>query len=711
MATLVFSKQFLDDFAGLEPPVRQKVRELPGKFEEATHTGIHLEKLTGAKDDRVRTVRVDRYWRGVVVRLGDGQYALLRVMGHDEANQWAVNQRFGVNPVTGLVEIVDIPTVERKVEQVTASAPSRAPSLFEERRDRDFTALGIDSELISVLRRIVEEAELYAIASYLPDAQADAVLMLADGMDPEEIWTELARDYDLEEGEVDTSDIESALQRSGSQSTFRVTTDDEELLELLSGDFEAWRTFLHPTQRSLAYRPVFNGPAKVTGGAGTGKTVVAIHRARYLAQQLIERGDDTSRILVATFTNSLADNLSRTLRSFCTPDEFRRLHVSTVDSFARQVLSGAKSDIRPANSKLIRELAAEAATMSGLDEYGLDVGFLQTEWEQVILARRLESLPAYGTSPRPGRGTRLPRQTRRVVWSAIERLTGALADRNQASFLQIADLAGDLLASRPTRPYAHVIVDEAQDLHPAQWRLLRAAVAEGANDLFIVGDAHQRIYDYRVSLSSLGIETRGRSRRLRINYRTSQQILGWATQILTGESIDDLDGELESEVGYRSALDGPVPTIQKFTTPAEEAEFVAAQVEEWLSEEVAPSAIGIVARTRGHLEAVHAALDAASVRWTEIGSDGKKPGVGVGTMHAAKGLEFARMVVIAVNSDSVPLPYAVTPEAQDAVQHELDLLRERCLLYVACTRARDELVVTSSGSASRLLPERDQPAS
>lgn len=706
MATLVFAKEFLDDFAKLEPSVRQKVRELPDKFEDATHSGVHLEKLNAARDERVRTVRVDQFWRGVVVRLGEGRYALLRVLPHDDAIAWATRQRFGINAVTGLIEILDVPTVRAKVDAVMSTAPAQAPRLFGDRRDRDFTAVGIDEELIPLLRRIADEAELYAIANYLPDAQSDAVLLLADGKSTDEVWAELAQDYELTDAAVDPEDIETALEKPGTRSSFVVTTNDAELVELLSGDFEAWRTFLHPTQRAVAYRTNFPGPAKVTGGAGTGKTVVAMHRARFLAQRLLDSGDTTSRILVATYTNSLADNLDRTLRSFCAPEQYRRLQVATVDSFARQTLAAAKVRLRPAQSDTIRELADRAAAMSGLDSEGLDGRFLLAEWEQVILARRLTTVAEYGTSPRPGRGSRLSRPGRRLVWMALEHLLSELQRLGQATYLQLADHAADLLAGRPGRPFAHVIVDEAQDLHPAQWRLLREAVSPADNDLFIVGDAHQRIYDYRVSLLSLGIDTRGKSRRLKINYRTSQQILGWALRILSGEAIDDLDGNLEPQVGYRSAFDGPVPTIQQFTTPAEEAEFVAAQIQEWLDDGVAPGAIGVAARTRRHLHAVQAAMDDTDIRWSEIGSDAKQPGVRTATMHSCKGLEFARLAVVAANTDNLPLPMAITPVSADKAQHDLDVLRERCLLYVACTRARDELVVTSSGTPSLLLPGR-----
>jgi hypothetical protein len=704
MATLVFAKQFLDDFARLDPVVRQKVRELPDKFEDATHSGLHLEKLASARDERVRTVRVDKFWRGVVVRLGEGRFALLRVLAHDDAIDWATRQRFGVNPVTGLVEILDIPRVETRIDEVTSVVPDEAPRLFSALRDRDFEQVGIDPELVPLLRRIVDEAELLAVANLLPDAQSDALLLLADGKSPEEVWREISKDYEIPDEEVDVDDLEVALERPGTRSAFIVTTTDQELVELLSGDFEAWRTFLHPTQRSVAYKPIFRGPAKVTGGAGTGKTVVAIHRAKFLAQQLIDDREPTRRVLFATYTRSLADNLDHTLRTFCTPEEYRRIQVSTVDAFARQTISAAGSKIRPVPDDALRDLASEAAIMGGLDELGLDGRFLVAEWEQVVLARGITNLAAYVTTPRPGRGGRLARANRKTVWSAVERLVSELSRRNLATYPQIANTAADLLGSRQAAPFAHVVVDEAQDLHPTQWRLLRSAVREGPNDLFIVGDAQQRIYDNKVSLRSLGIDSRGNSRRLKINYRTSQQILGWCLGILTGSAPDDLDGDLEPVLGYRSAFNGPPPQVERFTTPAEEAGRVASVIKGWITDGVLPSSIGVIARTKNNLIPTQGALESLGIAWHEVGTDRGKGGVRTSTMHSCKGLEFARLTVVAVNASNLPLPQAVTPREVDEIQNAIDVERERALLYVACTRARDALMVTSSGISSPLLP-------
>jgi superfamily I DNA/RNA helicase len=610
-----------------------------------------------------------------------------------------------VNPATGIVEILDVPLVERRVDEMVSRDRDQVPgTLFADRRDKDFTAVGVDTDLIPILRRISTEDEIYSIATYLPEAQADAVLLLADGKSVEEVWEAIQTDYGIETaGAVDPDDLDTALERPASRASFAVTSNDSELLDLLTGDFEAWRTFLHPTQRALAERPVYNGPVRVTGGAGTGKTVVLMHRARFLAQRLVESGTGDRRVLVATFTKSLATNLERTLRTFCSPEQYRLLHVTTVDSLAQTVLAAAEQRLRPVAGDELAELADDAATMAGLDDLGLDHRFLIGEWEQVVLARDIRSLPDYAMASRPGRGVRLTRPQRRRVWSAIERLSSDLAARRRATFLQLAALAADKASSREAGGglYAHAVIDEAQDLHPAQWRLLRASVPNSSNDLFLAGDAHQRIYDHRVSLSSLGIETRGRSRRLKINYRTSQSILTQAQSILRDVPVDDLDGKVEALVGYRSAFDGPAPTTERFTTPVDEAEYVVKVVEKWLEEGVGPSSIGVLGRTRSLLRASQETLSRHGIAWSE--DDASAGVVRVTTMHASKGMEFARVVVLGLNQDTVPLAIAVTSAADDPLQHQQDVMRERCLLYVACTRARDALVLTGSGPSSPFL--------
>lgn len=704
MPKLVLDKHFISDFHRLPKDVGARVLELPGKFAEATHTGVHLEKLTEAIDPRIRTVRVGGSWRGVVVQAGDGVHILLRVLPHDDAIAWAAKQKMAINQATGVVEIINVGAIAGAVETVVAEDKPETPSLFEHVRDKDFVQLGIAPELVSHLRRLRDEDEVLAIASLMPQAQGDAVLMLADGTSVDEVHARIREEYQAPATPIDPEDVETAFDQPASKADFVVTTTDKELLTILTGDFEAWRTFLHPLQRVVAERPVYNGPFRLTGGAGTGKTVVAMHRARFLARQMVATGDREGKILVATYTTSLASNLERTLKSFCSRDEFERLQISTVDSVANQVVRAAGIRLVPVNSYELRDIADRAVIVAGLDEIGIDGRFLIAEWDQVILGRSIGTLAEYATTPRPGRARRLTRDERKRVWEAAGTLTAELGSTGRATFPQIAARAADVLSAGGQAPFRHAIIDEAQDLHACQWRLLRASVAPGENDLFLVGDAHQRIYDNRVSLASVGIETRGRSRRLKINYRTSQQILGWTLGILMGQDIDDLDGNAERQIGYRSEFQGPPPTTRQFDTAAEEAQYVCDLVEGWRSEGISIGSIGVVGRTHADTAAVKAVFTERGTPWAEIGDGRTGARVNLGTMHSSKGLEFTRLVVAGVSDGKVPLPISVTPEADDAAQHRADILRERCLLYVACTRARDTLVVTSVGSMSHFIP-------
>ena len=291
--------------------------------------------------------------------------------------------------------------------------------------------------------------------------------------------------------------------------------------------------------------------------------------------------------------------------------------------------------------------------------------------------------------------------------------------------LQVADEAARLLSAETGHRFRHVVIDEAQDLHPVQWRLLRACVAQGADDLFIAGDPHQRIYDNRVSLRSLGIKVTGRSSRLRINYRTTHEILTWSTQLLTGEHFTGLAGAEESSpqamppggsedvAGYQSALHGMRPTLAPHVDRAHELAALVDRVQRWIDEGISPQDIAVAGRHRkGLLDLVGERLKAAKIMTADLGGEvAKKPGaVGIGTMHAMKGLEFRCVAVVGVNERVVPMANAITPRDIDRLQHEADLLAERCLLFVACTRAREALYVSWSGAPSPFLPVGRQDA-
>jgi superfamily I DNA/RNA helicase len=256
------------------------------------------------------------------------------------------------------------------------------------------------------------------------------------------------------------------------------------------------------------------------------------------------------------------------------------------------------------------------------------------------------------------------------------------------------------------KPYRHIVVDEAQDLHEAQWRLLRAAVVEGPNDMFIVGDSHQRIYDRRTTLSRVGISIRGRSHRLRINYRTTHEILRFAMVLLGEEEFDDLDGELDAQTTstYHSFLHGDDPVLSASRTGGEQLGALSEQIGSWLADGVAEHEIGIACRQTRDVDRILSYLNERGIRAAQLSVGAQtSSGVSVGTMHRMKGLEFRYVAVAHVDDETVPMRWALADKADDAAQHRSDLLMERCLLYVACTRAREGLWVGWHGQPSRFL--------
>jgi superfamily I DNA/RNA helicase len=500
-------------------------------------------------------------------------------------------------------------------------------------------------------------------------------------------------------------------------------------LDLLERPFDSWRVFLHPGQRRVAYRPSFSGPARVAGGPGTGKTVVALHRAAHLAARLPQDAPDGA-VLLTTFTRDLAAELDRCLRLLVTdPEQLRRIRVVNVDALANEVLRERRGAAKLNILADQREIAARWSRVA--KRLGLDLtdAFLDQEWRHVFLAQNLDGAESYLKASRAGRGAALGPLQRARVWRAVEAFTEELRRENLLTFLQVSAEAARALdaeaAAGGTRPFRHVVVDEAQDLHPAQWRFLRATVAEGADDLFLAGDTHQRIYGNKVSLRSLGIPVAGRSFPLRINYRSTHEIVAWAVSLLTGRAAeqgelqasaprtsplpdlpDDMDGGWEGLDGYRSTFHGDSPTLCGFATKAEELQSLVGAIQDWIAAGVEPSEIGVGVRFVQLGRDLAAALTGAGIESVVLGGGTtatSEGGVRIGTMHRMKGLEFRCMAVAGVSEGIVPMRNAITAVEVDAQQHQEDLRTELGLLFVACTRAREALRVSWHGVASPFL--------
>src|SRR6266480_4327263 len=477
--------------------------------------------------------------------------------------------------------------------------------------------------------------------------------------------------------------------------------DEAELRLILAHPFAAWRAFLHPSQHEIAYRASYSGSAQVTGGPGTGKTVTVLHRAAILAERAGQPRIPRP-VLLTTFNGNLAESLHAQLDLLVPDAAVRdRIEVLNVDRLAYRVVKQARGAPVLADERELRDRWAQAAADAGLD---LTPAFLKNEWEQVILAQDLRAESAYLTCLRTGRGRLLSKAQRSQVWQVAQQVTTELATARQSTHFQLANEATRLLRQPGAPRYRHILVDEAQDLHPAQWRLLRAAVDPGPDDLFIAADPHQRIYGNRVALANLRISVRGRSRRLSLNYRTTQEILAWALPLLGADPVTGLDGEVDSLLGYRSPMHGPRPQAWQAASRAEEFGLLAERVRSWVTDGIEPHAIGVTARSAALIREAREALEAAGMATASLSGRSHVPAVRTGTMHAMKGLEFQAVAVIGVERGLVPEPGAVTPETEDPLAYAQDLQRERCVLFVACTRARDHLHVSGTGEPSPFLP-------
>ena len=692
MPVVAVASEFLEAYARIPRAQQKKVREFTEKFQtNPKAASINYEKIHAVKDERVRTVRIDKQYRAVILHPDKGDvFVLVWVDNHDEAMDWAKNRSFEVNPFTGSLQIFNVSEVERAL---VPPPKAKTPGLLDQFDDELLLSFGIPLILLPAVRGVRQPNDLLALNQHLPGECAEALMWLAEGMPPEEVREAVAVQKKVP---VDTTDLVKALEHPDSRRRFVTIQSDEDLTAMLNAPLDKWRIFLHPSQEKLITKD-FKGPYRVLGGAGTGKTVVAMHRAKHLSRNVFKASED--RILFTTYTANLAQNVDEMLSTLC-PDAKGRIEVLHLHSWAARFMKshGAGFDIVDGDD--IDECWEQACA----GETTFDVGFLRQEWEQVVQANGIEDMAEYLTVRRTGRGNTLTRPQRGKVWKVFERYLQVLAQRGKQEWLQAIRSTRRFLEENKTLlPYRAVVVDEAQDFHSEEWKLIRALVPACVNDLFLVGDAHQRIYGRKVTLSRCGIQIQGRSSTLRINYRTTEQIRTWAMAVLSGVEIDDLDGEKESEDGYKSLLSGSKPEHHHFTTAHKEQEFLAEKIKELLKER-SPEEICVVTRTtktlRDEYQSMFQRLGIACTVLDKSKNAGSA-GIRLATMHRVKGLEFPVMILAGMNSKTMPLHVAsVGDDPTCKEEHEI---RERSLLFVAATRARDVLIVTSWGTPSPFI--------
>jgi hypothetical protein len=692
MPKLAIDKAFLNDLVKLDKPVAKRVTEVFDEFGSATHTGLHLEKIKNARNPRFRSIRIDQGWRGIVLAPDSGDvYTLLKVLPHDDAYKWAERSNISVNTATGGIEIRDEAGIEEALPALERTAESTESHLFGGFSDSDLQRLGIDDQTLQFARALTTVEQLDAAKHKLPDTQWDVLFGLAAGYTAEEVWGDMSASILGEP--VDVSDLDSAILRSPNR--VALVEDRDELLKAFAYPFASWRVYLHPSQRRVA-EAAFTGPARVTGGPGTGKTVVALHRAHNLAKR------NDGRVLLTTFTATLSDALQSGLDMIVDDEDVEdRIDIIHIDKLAHRVFR--KQHRSP------KILSADEETQiwqSVIEEQGLSVTetILASEWRHVALALPVASKEDYFAAKHSAKGRDLTSHQVADAWKGIHSFEESLSQLGAWTHDTVRREATRLLIEAPAKPYRHIVVDEAQDLTADQWRLLRAATPEEPDDLFMAGDTHQRIYDNHVTLNDVGINIGDRSAELSLNYRTTAEILGWGIGLLRGEPIDDMNGGLDSIARCRSAVHGAPPRLLGLASSQAEEQCVAEAVRDWISEGIDPSEIGIATRTRWLGSKIAEVLRSEGIPTFDLAQGLNLDGaVSVGTMHRMKGLEFRCVAVAGVGAKLVPEPNAVTSATLDKDTHNQDIEREKCLLFVACTRAREELLVTWHGEPSSFL--------
>lgn len=711
--------QFLESFALIPRAEQKKVNGFIRKFRaDPTSRAINYEKISSFIDPNLRTVRIGDAYRAIVLKPEQGNvYVLLWVDHHDEAMAWARNKRIEIHPETGGLQVLTLDAAPVAAAQTEAAPPARAPKpkqrvklpppLLEEHPDADLAAVGVPEALLPQVRGLRTLDELEALGATFPPEAFEALYWLASGETVEEIQ----RALDLgEKKRVDTTDFVTALENEVSRRRFVVVENEEELAAMLDAPLEKWRIFLHPTQRKIVEKD-WSGPARVTGGAGTGKTVVAMHRAAWLAERVFPNDED--RILFTTYTKNLAADIGENLAKLCPNRTLKRIEVVHLDKWVADFLAhhgyAYEVDYWDAGGGRLWDLWREALVHVP-EGAGFPETFYREEWEYVVQPLGCATLDDYIAARRTARGVRLARNQRKAIWPVFAEYRNLLEEKRLREATDaMRDAIGLLDRKEAVSGYRAILVDEAQDMSTTAFTLLRKLVPDRSNDLFIVGDAHQRIYRRQVVLGQAGIKVVGRSRRLRINYRTTDEIRRFAVALLEGLAIDDLDAGLDSVKGYRSLFHGTPPRVIGCDSFEREVEAIAAAVREG-----DPRHTCLVARTTGRLDQYAAALEHAAIPIHRLSrakaEDRSAPGLRVATMHRVKGLEFDRIIVAGANDGVIPLAAAMSSSTDPAVLEDLEK-QERALLYVALTRARREAILTSSGTPSPWIAPARKAAS
>jgi superfamily I DNA/RNA helicase/mRNA-degrading endonuclease RelE of RelBE toxin-antitoxin system len=658
-----------------------------------TGTGHGFHKLEKSRDKNFWSVKVNSGIR-LIVHKTQNSILLCYVDHHDKAYDWAERRKLEVHPKTGAAQVVEvretITEILVPVYKPTEVETARKPLLFANTTDEELLSYGVPVEWLSDVKK-ADEDSLLLLADRLPAEAAEALLELATGGKPRI--------------NVPTVPLTNPFDHPDAQRRFRVMGNIDELKTALEYPWEKWTVFLHPEQREWINRS-YGGPARVSGSAGTGKTIVALHRAVTLAKAHPE-----ARVLLTTYSDTLARALQTKLRRLIgnEPKLGDRIDVYSINSLGIRLakMYGIQSNI--ASEADIKDCIQDASNEITSHKYTQH--FLCSEWEQIVDAWQLTTWESYRDVTRLGRKTRLPETQRTALWSIFEIVRSQLVKKKLTTFARLFTELAVSIGANKKLPFDFAVIDEAQDISISHLRFLASLGTGRPDSLFFAGDLGQRIFQQPFSWKALGVDIRGRSRTLRINYRTSHQIRQQADKLL-GPITSDIDGNAEDRTDTISVFNGPEPLIRTYESDIAEINAVAKWIADHSSNGLLPQEFGVFVRSDAQIERAKSAVMQAGLKFKVLDDHVETASgyVSISTMHLAKGLEFRAVIVMACDDEVLPLQGRIQAIGDDAdLQEVYDT--ERHLLYVACTRARDFLFVSGVDPSSEFLDDMSKKVS
>lgn len=753
--TLSYANPFVESLLVLDNGVRTRLKKVLGLLKaDPFSPALRTHPVKRARQEGMLSARVTDDFR-LIFLLGRDLAFLLYVDHHDEAYRFAERTVVYWSEQDGVrVETAHVEEAERVQDEVSVGGP------FARWTDAQLAASGVPRALCGMIRALASVSALREARAELGDLITDRLLSLlgestseplpAD--EPERVDTSALHDdalihigihdaearraiqaartvdelfWTLERHGLATdkrasqvlellcgppSRVDSDLKReaeAGRESPFETLDDIEDFDDLIDAvkvrhrQFRTWQLYLTRSQRALVERS-YEKPVRISGPPGTGKTVLAIHRAHWLTKLAEQEGrlakEPNARVHVVVFNRPLQAAIASQIGQLTqgTP-RFHHLQVSTLHELASEIAG------RQARATDVKQAWAAAwqgwrqAATPALESLGSS--YLQEEVLQLIKGRGISSLEEYLEVERRGRVMRLSRKDREAVWELYTRYAAELEKRGTPDYDDLVNLALERVdAWKETHPVLGVVSDEIQDLSPQGLRLLARLAGEGPNRLFLTGDACQSIYQHSFSLAEVGIDVSGTGRRLRVNYRNGRRIWRAALSILEGTPYEDwlgTKGDLSSV--QARGFDGEVTLTPCDGREDEQAACVRA-IAELVKDGVAPRDIAVLVRTNRYSQGLGDRFEAVDIPIRQAYQ--RTNAVCVGTMHVTKGMEFRHVFVLGVGDEEMPyLHHAPREESERARVVEA----ERRLLFTAMTRARDGLHLSWSGEPSRFL--------